>query len=287
MKSRKRGEKIMWIIVSIFGIIIIGIIVFFNVPYSKTNTEFIQSATEQINISNVINDIFTFDDIKELPYPVRKYFEYSGYIGIPKMSYMKVAFKEVNFIMSPDKPPLKIDYTQYNFVREPIRFAYIDTSMYGIPFQGFDSYIDGEGSMKGVLAKVITLFNHKGKEMNKACLVTFLSESLIMPNAALQHYMTWETVDDTHAKATISYNDISASGIFTFSENGELLSFTTEDRSVISTDGTIQQVRWSAIFKDYKTIGGIKQPTQLQAVWNYDHGDLIYFDGACFTVEYE
>ncbi|OAB42223.1 DUF6544 family protein [Paenibacillus glacialis] len=287
MKTRKGGEKTMWVIFMIFAIILTGITVFFYVPYSKTKTEFTQSATEQIGISNAINNVFTFDDVKELPNPVRKYFEYSGYIGTPKMSYMKVAFKNVDFIMSPDKPALIIDYTQYNFVREPVRLAYIDTAIYGIPFQGFDSYIDGKGSMKGVLGKVITLFNQKGDEMNKACLVTFLSESLIMPIAALQHYITWEAVDDTHAKATISYNDISASGIFTFSENGELLSFTTEDRSVISADRAIQQVRWSAEFKDYKTIRGIKQPTHLQAVWNYDQGDLIYFDGDCFTVEYD
>ncbi|UNK18786.1 hypothetical protein MNQ98_01695 [Paenibacillus sp. N3/727] len=287
MMKRKGAKKIMWMIVAIIAVIVVGIIVFFNVPYSKTKTAFNQVVTEHISNSKAVNDVFTLDDVKELPHPVRKYFEYSGYIGTPKMSYMKAAFKKVDFIMSPDKPALKIDYTQYNFVREPIRFAYIDTTMYGIPFEGFDSYTDGDGSMKGVLAKVITLFNQRGEEMNKACLVTFLSESLIMPNAVLQPYITWEAVDDTHAKATISYNDLLASGIFTFNENGELLSFTTEDRSVISADGAIQQVRWSVEFKDYKMIGEIKQPTHLQAVWTYDHGDLIYFDSNCFTVEYD
>ncbi|TCZ78475.1 hypothetical protein E0485_07875 [Paenibacillus albiflavus] len=277
----------MWMIVVILAVIVTGIVVFFKIPYSKTKTDFNQVVTEQISSSKALKDVFTLDDIKGLPYPVRQYFENSGYIGTPKMNYMKAAFNNVDFIMSPDKPALKIDYTQYNFVHEPIRLAYIDTAMYGVPFEGFDSYLDGDGSMKGVLAKVITLFNQKGEEMNKACLVTFLSESLIMPNAALQHYITWEEVDDTHAKATISYNDISASGIFTFSENGELFSFTTEDRSVVSTDGTFQQVTWSVLFKDYKTIDGIKQPGHLQVVWNYDHGDLIYFDSSSFKVEYD
>ncbi len=42
---------------------------------------------------------------------------------------MKATFKDVDFILSPDKAPIRIDYTQYNFVREPVRLAYIDTSM--------------------------------------------------------------------------------------------------------------------------------------------------------------
>jgi len=279
----------MWTVVVILAVILVGIIIFFNMPYSSTRNKYERTVTEQIAAFPAIlaaDDIFTSDDIKELPEPVRRYFEYSGYIGTPKMSYMRADFKKVDFIMSPDKPAIKIDYTQYNFVREPVRLAYIDTSMYGIPFEGFDSFVDGHGGMKGVLGKVIPLFNQTGEEMNRACLVTFLSESLIVPNAALQHYISWEAVDDTHAKAIITYRGISASGVFTFSESGQLLSFTTKDRSVISADGAIQQVTWSALFKDYKNIGGIEQPTHLQAVWNYEQGDLIYFDSDDFTIEY-
>lgn len=74
---------------------------------------------------------------------------------------------------------MKIEYTQVNFVKEPVRYAFIDTSMYGIAFQGFDSYSDGIASMKGVLAKSFTLFNQQGEDMNKACLVTVLSECLL------------------------------------------------------------------------------------------------------------
>ncbi len=56
--------------------------------------------------------------------------------------------------------------------------------------------------MKGVLAKTFTLFNQTGDAMNKACLATVLSESLILiPKAALQPYITWEPMDDTHARA--------------------------------------------------------------------------------------
>lgn len=63
--------------------------------------------------------------------------------------------------------------------------------MYGIPFKGLDLYTAVNGTMKGVLAKLFTLFNQSGETMNKASLVTFLSECLIIPNVAIQaiwHY---------------------------------------------------------------------------------------------------
>ncbi|MBA9085792.1 hypothetical protein FHR92_002259 [Fontibacillus solani] len=272
-------------------IVIVGLIViFFNIPYSKTTREFnisinIEKQAIAMNNENE-QQYFTEADIADLPAPVQKYFRYCGFIGTPKMSYMKVAFNNVDFSLGRGKSTIKVDYTQYNIVNKPIRIALIDSSMFGVPFQGIDSYIDGKGSMKGVIAKLITLFDQRGEDMDRASLVTFLSESLLAPDAALQDYVTWEEIDDLHAKATISCYGTSASGIFTFNEKGEMTSFTTEDREAISMDGKREQVTWTAIISDYEDHNGIKQPTTLQAVWNYDEGDLLYFDGIHTSIEY-
>ncbi|MNN30867.1 hypothetical protein D3C81_1445300 [compost metagenome] len=108
----------------------------------------------------------------------------------------------------------------------------------------------------------------------------------MVPNAALQDYVTWEEIDELHSKATISYYGTSASGIFTFNEKGEMTSFTTEDREAISMDGKREQVTWTAVISDYKEHNGVKLPTKLQAIWNYDEGDLLYFDGQNVAIEY-
>ncbi len=50
--------------------------------------------------------------------------------------------------------------------------ALIDSSIFGIPFEGYDSYQNGTGGMKGVIAKAITLFDQTGTDMDKACLAT-------------------------------------------------------------------------------------------------------------------
>lgn len=42
-------------------------------------------------------------------------------------------------------------------------------------------------------------------------------------------------------------------GVFiTFNDKGEMLSFTTDDREVSSTDGTNEKVKWSVVCGDYK-----------------------------------
>jgi hypothetical protein len=265
----------------IIGILIVlaGIItVFFNVPCSKTKTEFNKMAKTLSAKAYNAEGVFREEDIAGLPAPVQKYFRHCGYIGTLKMSYITITYHDVDFIMNKTKL-LKIDYVQYNFVREPNRIAYIDSSVYGTPFEGLDSYVNGAGSMKGVIAKLFTLFHQTGKPMDKSSLVTFLSESLLIPSAALQDYIVWEAIDDSQAKATISYYGMSAAGVFKFNDQGEMLSFTTDDREASSTDGTSEKVKWSVVCGDYQETNGIKKPTLFQAVWNYDEGDLVYFKG--------
>jgi len=268
------------IIAGILAAIILLAVVYFIQPYSSLKSDFNKTAAQLISETQPETEIFTEQDIARLPEPVRKYFIHCGYIGTPKMSWMKTEFKDVPFSTGVDKAMITIDYTQYNFVETPNRLAFIDSAMYGIPFQGFDSYNQGVGSMKGVIAKAFTLFDQKGVEMDKACLATVLAESLYVPNIALQDYITWEAIDDTHAKASITSFGISASGIFTFNEAGEILEFTTNDRMAVGFDGSKQSIPWSAVYEGYeRNENGIFKPTILKAVWHYPEGDLAYFNG--------
>jgi len=266
-----------WLITAAVLILILGAVVFLKMPYSPTKAKFISLTEAKVKGASMINEVFAEADIAGLPAPVQKYFKYCAYIGTPKMSYMRAALHDVVFVMS-DIKTIKIDYEQFNLVKRPERFALISSSIMGVPFEGLDSYDKGRGGMKGSLAKAITLFDQKGDKMDRACLVTWLAECLMVPNAALQDFVIWETVDDTHAKAAISWENESVSGIFTFSPKGELLSFRTEDRTAIDMDSKETAAGWSAYFCDYKVVGEILQPSYIQSVWHYDDGDCIYFN---------
>ncbi|MEA4889953.1 MAG: DUF6544 family protein [Clostridiaceae bacterium] len=271
------------VLICLFG----GVAVFFKIPYSPAYATFMSFQTQFLKNAAENSGLFTQEEVSHLPAPVNKYFNYCGYIGTPKMGSMKATYKNVNFIFGKEKPAVRIDYTQCNTAYKPARMAYIDSAVHGVPFEGLDTYINGKGSMKGVLAKLFNLFSQTGKAMDQASLATFLSECLIMPSAALQDYITWEELDDLQAKAVISYCGITAGGIFRFNENGAALSFTTDDRAIIAADGTIKKAKWSAVFNDYQEKQGIKKPTTLQAIWHDDDGDLLYFDGKDVAIEYD
>jgi hypothetical protein len=282
---KRRRTKIILIIVGILFCTAGVIMLFFSIPGSKTKTEFDMAATDLIAESDHQEDMFTEEEIAGLPAPVQRYFRYCGYIGTQKMSYIKIVYQDVDFVFNEDKP-IKINYTQYDFVNQPNRIAYIDSSMYGIPFEGLDVFLDGTGAMKGVLAKLFILFNQTGPVMDQSSQVTFLSEILFFPNAALQEYVTWEAIDDLHAKAEMSYYGISVSGIFTFNEAGEMLSFETDDRSAVASNGSSKQVKWSVVYAEYAEVDSVKRPTVFQAIWHNDDGDLVYFDGKGTITEY-
>ena len=282
----KRGKKIMAWILAVVALIA-GILIWFYIPYSPAQAEFARLTSYQIGKTAAPGGIITPEDVAALPLPVQRHFQYCGYIGKSKMANMSIHFNDVDFVLSPDKPKLKIKYTQYNSVEEPERIAYIDTSLYGIPFEGIDAYQNGAGSMKGVIAKSFTLFDQKGAALDQASLVTCLAESLFLPTLALQDYISWEEIDETHAKAVINHYGTTASGIFTFDDKGAMTSFATDDREYTDTKGNIQKVKWSAVCGDYQEVDGIKFPSDLKAVWHFETGDLVYFDGRDITVKYD
>lgn len=279
----------MFIVIGVLFALIAMILIWFHIPYSPVKRDF-QNDVDTIMSENQLqtkNEVFTEEDFSRFPDAVQKYIQGCGYIGTPKMSYLKMEYHNVDFLQKKDSPALKIDYTQYNFINEPCRMALIDSRMFGIPFEGYDYYQNGIGGMKGVIAKAITIFDQTGADMNKACLATFLAESLFAPTILLQDYITFEEISDFEVRATITYGGQSASGIFTFNEQYEMFSFTTNDRAVAGTDGSMEYVPWSALCNDYQlSENGIKYPTKFQAVWNYTDGDFVYFDGIISEISY-
>ena len=279
----------MFIVIGVLFALIVMILIWFHIPYSPVKRDF-QNDVDTIMSENQLqtkNEVFTEEDFSRFPDAVQKYIQGCGYIGTPTMSYLKMEYHNVDFLQGKNRPTLTIDYTQYNFINEPCRMALIDSRMFGIPFEGYDYYQNGIGGMKGVIAKAITIFDQTGADMNKACLATFLAESLFAPTILLQDYITFEEISDFEVRATITYGGQSASGIFTFNEQYEMFSFTTNDRAVAGTDGSMEYVPWSALCNDYQlSENGIKYPTKFQAVWNYTDGDFVYFDGIISEISY-
>lgn len=231
------------------------------------------------------DDTITEADIVGLPIPVQRYFRHCGYIGTSKMSNAWIRWENVYLKMAPQKKWSKIACYQFNSVPAPARFDYMKSRFLGIiPFEGSHMYYNHHGSMRIVLSKMFTVVDGKGIEFDRSELVTILSEILFVPSYALQEYITWTPVDEVSAKATLTYDDITVSGIFVFNESGECIRFDTEDRYYDNHDGTYRKMKWSAVVKNYVLNNGVRQAGEVSAVWHTEKGDFEYFKGRIATI---
>ena len=279
----------MFVFVGILLILLGALMVWFNISYSPVKKTF-DKDIKRIMSENKLetgNEVFTEEDFADTPYAIRQYIKNSGYIGKPKMSYTKISFRDVDFMQSKKGPALSIDYTQYDFAGEPCRMALIESSMFGIPFEGCDYYENGKGGMKGVIAKLFTIFDQNGEDMDSAGLVTYLSEILFVPSAILENDVSFSEVDEYTVDAQITFDGKTVNGRFFFNEEYELIRFTTDERAMASTDGKIEYVPWTACCSEYEVgESGIKYPKKLKAVWNLEEGDLVYFEGEISDISY-
>ena len=273
-------KKIMIALIVVAAIILL-LAVWFNIPYSPVKAQFITDVEARAQkVTAVASEKYTADDFKDLPPTIQKYLELNDYIGAKRYAVLSMEYRNVDFGLGVNKPRLKSDYTHTDFSDSPDRLAFIDSKMFGVPFQGYDYYMDGKGGMKGVLAKLFTLFDQTGPEMDKACLITYLAEAFFLPEAFLKDFITFKQIDEHTVEATITNKGVTASGVFHFNDSYEMTSFTTNDRGQIAPDGSIEYTPWEAQCENYKEYSdGIRRPTVFRAVWKNKDGDFIYFDG--------
>ena len=230
------------------------------------------------------NGIVTKEDVERLPKNVQKWLEYSGVIGKERITAVRLKQK-AEMRLAEDKAWMPVQAEQYFTSQEPsfIWKANIKAAPF-IHISGRDKYENGKGNM---LIKVLSLFtvaDSKGKEIDQGTLLRYLAETIWFPSAALNEYLTWEEIDEQNAKATMTYGDITASGVFTFNSEGEVVKFEAERYGVF--DGEIRLETWSIPVRDYKQFEGIKIPTKGNVTWKLDTGDFNWFNFEVTEIEY-
>jgi hypothetical protein len=90
-----------------------------------------------------------------LPDVVQRYYRQSGFIDKPELTYLRSEYHDVDFKLAQDKPEMKIEYTVINMIDIPRRMAYIEASLYGIPFEALIHSSEQEASMRGTLQSLL------------------------------------------------------------------------------------------------------------------------------------
>lgn len=246
----------------------------------QQETKYLLSQNKTIE-EKVINE----NDINDLPEPVRNWLRNSGAIGRPFINAGKVT-QEAEMQMKPDqKNWLSATAIQYTTIDNPAFIWTVNVKMNRLlNFQGRDKFANGKGEMLIKLNSLINVVNEQGEKLDEGTLQRYLGEMVWFPSLALSPYITWEQLDDTSAKATMTYEGTTGSGTFYFNTNGDVTKFSAL-RYKGNEEGANRH-EWIMNISEYKTFEGIKVPAVMSSTWKLDEGDWTWLKLEVKDIQY-
>jgi len=140
---------------------------------------------------------------------------------------------------------------------------------------GRDKWIDGQGQMLICLLSLYPVVNEGPDEkINSGSALRYLGELCWFPSAALGPNVTWSPVDSRRARATLLTPGGSVSGIYTFSAEGDLVSFEADRYYGNGPDARLTP--WRVETTDWKAFDGIRLPFKHRVTWRLPEGDFTW-----------
>lgn len=248
---------------------------------------FKKEVTEAFNQSSLLaQGQIKEDDLSQLPGIVKKYLEYTGWIGKEKLSNVRIVF-EGRMRSKPTDRWMNFTSIQYNFFENPTRIFLMNASKMGIPATGLHIYKNKQATMVIKIASMFKVVDAKGPEMNHGeTLMVFNDMCCMAPATLIDKRIQWEVIDPLTVKAKFTNDELSVTADLFFKENGELLNFKSNDKYE-STDGkTYRKFPWSTPIKEYKEFDGLKIPSFAPTIFHKPEGDFCYGEFKLKEIEF-
>lgn len=234
----------------------------------------------------IVNDrIINENDIQLLPDPVKKWLRASGAVGKPFISIAKVT-QQAEMKMKPEQENwMKASAIQYTTIDNPAFIWTVDVKMNElINFQGRDKFENGKGEMLIKLNSLIRIVNERGEKLDEGTLQRYLGEMVWFPSLALSPFINWEQINDTTAKATMTFNGTSGSGMFYFNSNGDFIRFSA--LRYMGNEPDARRYEWVLLVDEHKSFEGIVVPSKMTATWNLDHKNWTWLKLKITDIKY-
>jgi hypothetical protein len=221
-----------------------------------------------------------------LPEPARRYLRYAGVVGRPMIDTVRVR-QRCRMRPAPNGFSFPIVAEQWYSVEPPGFIWDATVPVAGIPVvRGRDGYVDGHGLMTIKAGSLIPFVDASGPEMDQASLLRHLSEMPWFPSAFLRDRITWEAIDGSTVRVSITDGDLRATGTLEIDAEGRLVAFRSERYAMV---GKAFELRpWSAPTYAYGEFEGLRLPTSGAAVWTLPDGtELPYIEVELTAVEYD
>jgi hypothetical protein len=226
------------------------------------------------------------EDLQGLPAAVQKYLRSAGAVGRPRVENFRVAFRGT-MRQSPESPWREISSQQYNFVTDPARLFYIESAMFGIPFDGLHAFTETGAIMQIKVASLLQVVDARGEKMDQGETVTMFNDMcLLAPPTLISPAIEWETVDPVTVRARFTHMGKTIGATLTFDEEGRLVNFVSGDRFLSSDGKSFLNVPWSTPVGEYREFGGRTVAGSGEAIWQMPQGEFCYAKFELADIEY-
>lgn len=210
------------------------------------------------------------EDLRGLPGPVQRWLRWSGAVGRPIPSTVRLT--QEGELRVGDLGWLPFTAEEYYSTRPPAFVWRANTEMRRVAVIGTDSYVNGRGALEMRVLGLVPVARSTGPDMDEGDLLRYLNEIMWFPAGALIPEITWAPVDDVSARATMSYGGISGTATFFFDLDGRPTNMVADryDRECASV------VPWSTPISAYGEFDGVRVPTEGEARYAREHGDFAY-----------
>ncbi len=221
--------------------------------------------------------ILTREMTAQLPPIVQKWLERSGAVG-KKLAARARLHQKGQIRTSPESDWVPVEANQYVRLDRPgflwaadMKFAPL------VHVAGRDKYEEGQGHMLIKALWLVPIADAKGPAIDQGSMLRFLAEICWCPSAAVADYIRWEPVDSLSARAVMSYGDVEASGVFTFTPDGDPVSFDALRYYDRKQGATLEKWHIDMDPGSYRAFEGIRIPTQSAVTWQLEQGDFTWY----------
>ena len=232
--------------------------------------------------------ILVESDLEGLPSPVARYLRLVLRVGQPVLRSARLRQNGQFRIGNDERGWRRFHATQYYSVA-PAGFVW-DARINFAPFLNIyvrDFYRGGTASMRAAFLGVASIVKAANEpELNAGALHRYLAEAAWCPSVLLPgRGVTWESIDDRTARATIRDSGISVSLEFRFNEQGEIASVFAPAR-FRELHGQYVPTPWLGRFWRYEERHGIRVPIEGEVAWLPAGASVPYWRGTLVDVEY-
>lgn len=230
--------------------------------------------------------------VETLPPPVRRWARRAGVVGRPRPRSVRL-LQRGQLRASVGAPFMTARADQYFRIPDPAFIWRVETKLFRLfPFTGRDRYADGSGSMRIALASRLYVVDAADEKIAEGALLRFLAETVWFPSAALEPYVAWTAIDETHASATLRHAGLEVSATFEVDALGRVLGIVAQ-RYLGGGEGATKRTwqvtctHWERLSVDDGSSTGVEVPTAGDVAWDLPSGRFVYYRWRVTELEYD